>query len=307
LKYFLLIFLLFLSLNAKILTYNICPKNTLHVKCLKIKILDVKELLFDEKKGIPFHEISDLAYKNGFIYFVSDQGYLYKFSINLSHSKMNDLKYLDAYALKNKKMQKLSKKKRDAEGLALYEDNLLISFERKQRINLYSKNGIQIKKIKIHQDLEKKNNFISKNKGLESVAFHKKFGIITAPELPLKSSNKKYHTLYSRNNKFKFMTDGGSIVSLEFFDKNTILVLLRDFNYMTRRRVTTLVKVYLNKCNKNQVCKSDVLAKLNSADGWQLDNFEGLTRIDTNRYLMVSDDNENIFQKTLLVLFEIKG
>ena len=286
--------------------YTITPTNTLQVKKQKIKILDAKELVFDRKKGIPFHEISDLAYDNGTLYGVSDEGYLYKFFIDFRNNKIYNLEYADVYVLKNKKAKRLKKKKRDAEGLALYKNNLLISFERKERINLYSKEGIKIKNIKIYPDLQKQKNYISKNKGLEAVAFNEKYGVVTAPELPLKITDKKYRTLYTRNNRFKFIASG-SIVSLEFFDKNTILVLLRDFNYFTRRRVTTLLKVFLNNCTENRICKSKVLAKLDSADGWRLDNFEGLTRIDKNRYLMVSDDNENIFQKTLLVLFEIKN
>ena len=286
--------------------YTITPTNTLQVKKQKIKILDAKELVFDRKKGIPFHEISDLAYDNGTLYGVSDEGYLYKFFIDFRNNKIYNLEYADVYVLKNKKAKRLKKKKRDAEGLALYKNNLLISFERKERINLYSKEGIKIKNIKIYPDLQKQKNYISKNKGLEAVAFNEKYGVVTAPELPLKITDKKYRTLYTRNNRFKFIASG-SIVSLEFFDKNTILVLLRDFNYFTRRRVTTLLKVFLNNCTENRICKSKVLAKLDSADGWRLDNFEGLTHIDKNRYLMVSDDNENIFQKTLLVLFEIKN
>lgn len=284
--------------------YIITPTNTLHGKNQKIKILDAKELLFDEKKGIPFHELSDLVYAKGTLYGVSDEGYLYKFFINFRNNKIHNLEYADAYVLKNKKAKRLKKKKRDAEGLALYKNKFLVSFERKQRISLYSKEGIKIKNMKIHPDLRNQKNYISKNKGLEAVAFNEKYGIITAPELPLKITDKKYHTLYSRNNRFKFIANG-SIVSLEFFDKDTILVLLRDFNFFTRRHVTTLMKVYLNHCTKNRVCKSTVLAKLDSADGWHLDNFEGLTRIDKNKYLMISDDNDNFLQKTLLVLFEI--
>ncbi len=304
-KYFLFILLFFLPLYAQITAYTITPKNSLHVTQQSIKILDAKILYFKIKDNIPFHEISDLVYENGLVYFVSDQGYLYKFFINITHNKIKSLQYLDAYVLKNKKGQRLKKKKRDAEGLALYKNNLLISFERKQRVNLYSKEGEKIKKIQLHKDLQNKKNYVSKNKGLEAVTCNDKYGVITAPELPLKNSNAKYHTLYTKDKMFKFKADG-SIVSLEFFGKNTILVLLRDFNYLTRRRVTTLMKVYLNKCRQQQVCKSKTLAKLDSLDGWKLDNFEGLTHVNANRYLMVSDDNENIFQKTLLVLFEIK-
>lgn len=271
----------------------------------QIKILDTKELLFDTKKGIPFHEISDLAYKDGFVYFVSDQGYLYRFRINIDQNKIATLEYLNAYILKNKRGQRVKKSKRDAEGLVFYKDNLLISFERKHRITLYNKEGLKIKKITIHKDLQNRDTYAGKNKGLEAVAYNEKYGVITAPELPLENTDTKYHTLYTKNTKFNFRANG-NIVSLEFFDKESIFVLLREFNYLTRRRITTLVKVYLNRCSKNKICKSEVVAKLDSAKGWKLDNFEGLTRIGKNRYLMISDDNDSIFQKTLLVLFEIR-
>ncbi len=294
----------FLQLHAQITAYKITPDNTLHVTKQKIKILDAKILHFETKKSIPFHEISDLVYEDGFVYFVSDQGYLYKFSINISDTKISGLQYLNAYILKNKKGKQLKKKKRDAEGLALCKNNLLISFERKQRICLYSKNGVKIKKIQLHQDLQNKDNYISKNKGLEAVTCNDKYGVVTAPELPLKNTNVKYHTLYAKDKVFKFKADG-SIVSLEFFSENTVLVLLRDFSYLTRRRVSTLMKVYLDRCNESRVCQSEVLAKLDSSHGWKLDNFEGLTHVYANKYLMVSDDNENMLQKTLLVLFEI--
>jgi hypothetical protein len=68
--------------------------------------------------------------------------------------------------------------------------------------------------------------------------------------------------------------------------------------------VTSLVSVNLKKCKKG-ICKSKLLAKLDSFKGWHIDNFEGLTKVDKNRYLMVSDDNGNFFQKTLLVFFEV--
>lgn len=307
-KYFFFILLLILPLNAQIKDYKITPPDTLHVRQAfkqKIKILDVKELLFDTKKGVPFCEISDLAYDKGFVYFVSDQGYLYKFFIHVTKNRIENLKYLNAYVLRNRKKEILSKKKRDAEGLALYGNKLLISFERKQRVSVYSKQGVKIKKIKLHPDLEEKDNYVKKNKGLEAVTFSKKYGVICAPELPLKISDGKHHTLYTKSNTYKFDADG-SIVSLEFFNQDTILVLLRKYNRVTCKGITALVKVYLNECNKERVCKSEVLAKLDTARGWKIDNFEGLTRVAANKYLMVSDDNENICQKTLLVLFEIK-
>ena len=89
---------------------------------------------------------------------------------------------------------------------------------------------------------------------------------------------------------------------MEFINADDILVLERDFNDLTFRRVTTLTKVSLGK---GKVCKSRVLAKLDSWKGWNIDNFEGLTKVSHNKFLMVSDDNGSFLQKTLLVLFEI--
>jgi len=305
LKYIFLNLLLFLPLYANIVNYKITPNNSLHVENQKIRILDSKFLDFKNKSDVPFHEISDLAYKNNLLYFVSDEGYLYKFFLLIKDNKIKKLHYLNAFTLKNKKMHKLKKKKTDSEGLAFYKDNLLISFERKHRISLYSKKAVKIKKVKIHEDLRNRDNYASKNKGLEAVAFNNKYGVITAPELPLKNKNNQYHRLYTRDKVFAFKADG-SIVGLEFINKDDILVLLRQFNYITRRRVASLIKVQLNHCNTKRVCTSQVMAKLDSKDGWHLDNFEGLTKVDKNKYLMVSDDNDNFLQKTLLVLFEIK-
>ncbi len=46
---------------------------------------------------------------------------------------------------------------------------------------------------------------------------------------------------------------------------------------------------------KDGVCRSKNLAVFKSSDGWDLDNI----------YLMISDDNGNMFQKTILTMFEI--
>jgi hypothetical protein len=40
-------------------------------------------------------------------------------------------------------------------------------------------------------------------------------------------------------------------------------------------------------------------------DGWNLDNFEGLTHYKDNIYLMISDDNGFFLQSTILTMFEI--
>ncbi len=292
-----------LSLSANIVEYEIRPKGLDSSRYMGINILDAKELKFKALNGIEVTELSALAYKDSTLYALSDKGYLYHFNLSIQNSNIKKLSLQKAFRLKNSKGNKLKKKKRDSEGLTFLDDNLLISFERKHRVELFSLNAVKIKKIKINKALRDVQNYESKNKGLEAVSYSQKYGVITSPELPLKDENSRYHRIYSKERIWKFKAEG-SVVALEFIDKDRVLVLLRDFNEFTRKRVTVLSEVNLNKCFKG-VCQSRTLARLDSSDGWDIDNFEGLTKVSKNRYLMISDDNGSFFQKTLLVLFEI--
>ena len=79
----------------------------------------------------------------------------------------------------------------------------------------------------------------------------------------------------------------------------------RSFTGLMNPLVITLKKVYLSGCKEKQMCKSELLLKMNTHQGWDIDNFEGLAKVGEHRYVMVSDDNEHFFQKTLLVYFEV--
>ena len=294
-------FLLLINLNAEVLNYTMQPSSLPSQYYMNIKILDTKELRFKEHNGIEFAEISDLAYKEKRLFAVGDRGVLYEFSTAFNKDKIEDISLIYAYKLEDENTKKLSKKYRDSEGLVFVGDQLAISFERKNRVDLYTLNGKKIKQLKINKKLQDKKSYKSINKGLEAVTYNKKYGIITAAEKPLKG--KKYHKIYAENNYWKFKAKG-SIKALEFIDNNRVLVLLRQFDDLTRARTTTLLALDLRKCY-NSVCQTKMIAKFDSSDGWKIDNFEGLTKVAKNRFLMISDDNGSFFQKTLLVLFEI--
>ena len=262
---------------------------------MNIKILDSKELKISHND---VKEISALAFKDGILYALGDRGYLYHFDIKIKDKKIKKLSLKDVFTLKKNKSNRLKKNKRDSEGLCFMDENLLISFERKPRVELYTKDGIKIKKEKIYKKLQDIKNYKSENKALESVAYNEKYGVVTAPETPLKKTNKKIHTLYAKSKKWNFPISG-KITALEFMDKNNIMILQRSLNHLTRQRVTTISKLNLKNLNYK------VLASLDSKKGWKIDNFEGLTKVDSNKYLIISDDNDSIFQKTLLVLFEV--
>jgi len=302
-KFFILTFLITLQLFASLTTYNIIPSSFKSSHFMHVNILDAKSLHVNTFLGKSVNELSGITYTKEGVYAVSDKGYLYLFDFSLSHDTIKKFQLIKSYILKSKEGKRLHKQERDSEDVATYYDNLLISFERHQRVVEYSKNGKMIHEVKLNKHLRRQDDYKSKNKGLESVIYSPKYGIITAPEVPLSSFDKKYHTLYARNQHWRFQAHG-NITSLEMKDENTILVLLRKFSFMGGR-LSALVEVKLDECNEKRICKSQLLFKMDSRDGWDIDNFEGLCKVGKNRYLMISDDNGSFFQKTLLVLFEI--
>ncbi len=291
-----------ISLQAGIYEYDIRPSSLNSPVFMGIEILDSKDLEFDKVDGIKVSELSALAYDGTTLYALSDRGYLYHFKISLKDEKIKKLKLKKAYELKDKKGRELKKAERDSEGLSLVDDKLLISFEQEPRVELYSKKGKKLKNKKIHHDLKDVKDYISKNKALEGVAYNEKQGVVTAPELPFDDG--ELHTLFAKEKIWKFKRSG-SITALEFIGSDDILVLERDHNMFNFQTVITISRVYLGRC-KNDICQSDTLAVMDSKKGWKIDNFEGLTKVDNKRFLMISDDNDSFLQKTLLVLFEIR-
>ena len=312
-RYFLLYISTFLVLYAGVSSTDIIPSFS-SKSFMGIKILDQKRLSFSKIKGIKFSELSDVTYdaKTQTLYFVSDRGLLYMFNAHFS-DKIDMLIPLEATKLKTKKGKRLKKWKRDSEGLTLDgEHRLLVSFEGNAKVAWFHKNshkvGRRIKNYSLPKLLTKKENYRSPNKSLESLAWHTRYGILTATEWPVKKDDKKRQTIYALSGKqwhFKAEPEGRSGVSaIEVMDDGNVLVLERSYTGLFEPFVVTLKKIYLNQC-KNSMCKTKILAKMNNHKGWEIDNFEGLAKVGKNRYVMVSDDNDNFFQRTLLIYFEV--
>ncbi len=248
-----------------------------------------------------FSGISDIAYdkKERRLYAVSDNGLLYLLKLKTTENEIKKLKLKRVETLKEKNGNPLKGKKlRDAEGMDISPKGLLISFERRPRVVLFDKRGKEIQKIKIAKPLRKESCYRGKNKMLEAVVLHPRLGLLTAPELPLKKSSRNTHTIYGKKIRFQLPLSG-SLTAMAVTEKENLLILERDFDPIFRERVITLSLID----TKTGDCRR--LAQLKSEEGWRLDNFEGLTHLEGNRFLMISDDNDNPFQKRLLVLFEI--
>ncbi|WP_296824500.1 esterase-like activity of phytase family protein, partial [Sulfurovum sp.] len=131
-KLFFSFFLCLVLLQANISSVNIVP-SLKEDHFMGIKILDQKQLSFDQIKGVKFAELSDIAYrtKTKTLYMVGDKGALFAFRAVFGR-KIDTLVPLRATKLKNKKGKRFKKWKRDSEGLTLDgRGRLFISFEGK--------------------------------------------------------------------------------------------------------------------------------------------------------------------------------
>jgi len=81
----------FLTVNAKIINYDIKPSKSDSNSFMNINILDSKELVFNDFNGIEISELSALAYKDNILYALSDRGYLYKFKLKIKNKKIISL------------------------------------------------------------------------------------------------------------------------------------------------------------------------------------------------------------------------
>jgi len=303
-----------LALIALISTFfalNIAPPD------YKGKVYFIKQVTFNAKfDGFPFAEISDLAYdkKKGLLYMISDKGILYTFKAKFTKNDFA-LTPLRATYFKKKSGKRFKRRyhNRDTEGLALDDKgDIYVAREGKPRVTLFKSNGVKIKNIKLPKKLRKikEKELLTSNKSLESLAWHSKYGLITALEQPDKNTPLFNQTIYSFSGKSWSLKmephKNNAISEIEVMDDGNLLILERAYGGLLGKFIVTLKKLYINDCKK-EPCKTETILSIDSSKDWYVENFEGLAKVGKNRYLIISDNNNLFFQSTVLIYFEIKS
>lgn len=298
-------------------------------KAMDLTILSSVGIRFTDDKGNRVTELSGIVWDDdeSLLYAISDEGMLYHFSIVAENGAkslaldngIKTLHLVKSLPLLARNGSRLKGKWQDSEGLSSINERngkkndteLIISFENKPRVAKYSVDGKFLGDVKLPKKLWRKKNYRSKNKALEAVAIHKKYGVLTAAEYPLKENDKKMQTIYSsRGKEWSFKASAAknsAITGLEVLENGHVLVLERAWSGIKNALVISLSSIDLDECGGKKICTTKKIVTLSSADGWVLDNFEGLAHYRNNKYFMVSDDNESTLQTTILVLFQING
>ncbi|HFS85222.1 MAG TPA: esterase-like activity of phytase family protein [Epsilonproteobacteria bacterium] len=304
------VFLLPLLVYGGIKPYDIRPDHYHDTTVGKIRILDQKELSYRKVDKRSFSEISDLAYdtKSQNLYMIGDEGSLFTFKAVFGE-KITTLDPFRGEMIRKGNGKPFKPWKRDSEGLAFgSKGGLLISFEGDAKLGLFDYEGTRIRQYALPQKLSEKKNYRSANKSLEALALHPQYGALMVSEWPLKKDHKKLQTIYSLSGRewhFRAEPESRSAVTaIETMDDGSVLLIERSFISLLHPLTITLKKVDLRGC-QNKLCHTETLVKMSTAEGWSIDNFEGLAKVGKHRYIMVSDDNDNFMQKTLLVYFEV--
>lgn len=286
-----------------------------HLEQNNFKILGGLQLESNVKSEHHLIELSGIAWDNDQqnLILLSDRGFVFHTKPVFNKDELVDLKLLSYYPLLDAAGKKLKHKSADSEGLALInsrnnqnnDTELLISFERKPRIARYTTEGKLISYETINNDLNEIKNYQSANKALEAITIHDQFNIITGPERPLEKNNNllSLHTLNSE--QWLFEPDNkkyGSLVGLTTLPNNQIIALERSYPGIFAG-ITNVIHLLTLETNS---LKQKKLVTLNPEEGLN-ENFEGISWHKNNRFFIVSDDNDNLFKRTVLIYFEIPG
>ncbi len=262
-------------------------------------------------------ELSGLAWDEdeNILYCVSDKGYLVHLRPVFDGQRLEKVLLLETFVLRNAAGKELSGDYIDSEGLAAINDNngirgdteLLVSFERIPRINRYTTRGRYVDTMAIPGFLQRPEHYRNPNTSLESVIFHEHYGTLTAPEKLSGQYPENEFRLFSLAGKlWQFPNAGGkhgSITGLTTTADGKVLVLERIFPNIFTGFGFALHLVEPDAGSEGR----RLLVHIGPGRGYINENFEAISHHRDNRFFMISDNNRNALQRTLLLYFTLSA
>ncbi|TVU72069.1 MULTISPECIES: esterase-like activity of phytase family protein [Cobetia] len=263
--------------------------------------------------GTPVGGLSDIGWDQdeSLLYAVSDRGWLHRLRLAFRHGELIGAKALKTYTLRDETDISLQGTLSDAEGMQLlHSDNdrrgdtrLAISFEQQPRVEQFLPSGLAV-----HEPISPNGaRGAAPNHGMEALALHPQYGLIAGLESTPENMSEGTTRLFTVDGKYEWTyplasDSNSSLTAMEMLPDGDMLMLERAFS-PPFPLIISLRRAHLGDPGTQVEVRT--LARLSTGEGWSLDNFEGLTRINGNRFLMISDDNFSSFQTTLLSCFAV--
>jgi len=280
-----------------------------------LRLLAVATLSNISLNGLKVSELSGLAWDQDekLLYALSDNGYILDLQPVFSGHTLQDIRLHSGHRLLDENGKPLKYRQADSEGLAIEHGNngqhgdtrFIVSFERIPRLIRYKPDGTFESAVTLPPGLEDVARYRGDNKELEAVTIHPAFGILTGPELPLRDTESGTLNIYSlHSDHWAFPAHdqtNGALVDMTALNDGRIIALERAYGGLLSGIQTTLHRIIFN----GKQMQADQIHTFTPEEGLFDDNFEGITHLDENYFMMVSDDNNHPLKRTLLVYFEI--
>jgi len=302
------------DLNAS--PYAICGNADHCPTTGKIRILDAMMIPSRSVNGVRLAGLSGLAWDDddGVLYAVSDMGALFGLRPVFRKGRLVDVRLTSSANLIDPRTGKPVRYRRsDAEDLDIVngrngkrgDAELVVSFEGEPRVARHRPDGGFVADVPLSAPLNDIRSF-KYNRMFEAMCIHPREGILVAPEEPLVTDSTVPRIYRTDAKSWRLPPSRGAIVAMECLPDGDVLLMEREFSPLSFRIVVTLKRLKLAKpVPYDRLLDSVELGTLDNHDGIRLDNFEGLARHRGNRFFMISDDNDTILQRTLLVYFEL--
>jgi hypothetical protein len=282
----------------------------------RVRVRGMLELPTLDVGKFRFAELSALAWDDddGVLYALSDKGMLFHLQPAFTNGNLSGVTLLKSVVLADPKRGKpLRSWLADSEGMDILngrngragDAELLVSFEHTPRIFRYRPDGTALAALALPPALADANDYRGANRMLEAVCHDPALGVLTTPEFPLDDDIAGSTRIFSLSGKtWRYPVTGEfRITAIECLGDGRLLVLERDFN--VTRSAVSLRLVTLPPTPTPELLAPTTVVTLNASDGYQIDNFEGLTRHKGNTFFIVSDDNDLFVQRTLLLYVEL--
>ncbi len=288
---------------------------------MRVTLLGAVEIPAQDVDGFVLTELSALGWDDDedVLYALTDQGRLFHLAPVFRDGLLVDVDVLAGYALRDRHGKAFRGRLADAEGMALSGDRnarrgdtrLTVSFERQPRVLAFSPRGEFLGTLALPPPLSDPEAYAGANHQLEALAIDASEGVLTGPEFALRGAPADTITIYALGGKTwrfpRYPAPKSALVAMAALPDGTLLTLERSFSGVWSPLIITLrLTAPLATRPEGGPLAVEDIAIFNSRKRWRIDNFEGLARHRDKRFFMVSDDNENPLQKTLLVYFELR-
>jgi hypothetical protein len=301
--------------------YRLSPHAAPGETHMGIRLLGSVAIARTAVQGLTLGGLSGLAWDEdeSRLYALSDNGVLFHLRPRFDDQRLVAVDALAAFPLRDPRGRALQGRHADAEALVVAgADNdragdsvLTVSFERHPRIVRFAPDGRFLGNVALPAQLRDVHRYAGANKSLETLAWLPSTGLVTAPERPLRGADEGMVALFALDGRYwryrLTATPNASLVDMEALPDGSLLALERGHGLMYLPLITTLRGVRIDTDTPGSLASASTIAVLDSSRGWSVDNFEGLARYRGLSFFMVSDDNFNELQKTLLVHFSLES